>query len=75
MIFWYLNALRTLIAVAFYSLHLGHPVQCERVWDMPPDSTPRPGDTYEEWYGSFELMCPNPTHDGRSVIFCYGNNC
>jgi hypothetical protein len=76
MLFWYLNAIRTLIAALFYMLSIGQPLSaCERIWDMPPDSHIRPGDTYEEWYGSFALMCPNAAHDGRTVIFCYGSNC
>lgn len=74
MIFWYLNALRTLIAVAFYVGNASGPVTCERVWDMPPDSTERPGDTYEEWYGSFELDCIQSDFH-HPAIFCYGSNC
>lgn len=76
MILWTLNALRTLLVVLFYMLSIGQPVQnCERVWDMSPDSRLPPGKTYEAWYGSFALLCPNPAHDGRSVIFCFGSNC
>jgi hypothetical protein len=74
-IFWYLNALRTLIVTLFYMLSIGQPfAPCERVWDNDAGPVP-PGKTYEEWYGSFALMCPNRAHDGRTVIFCYGSNC
>lgn len=76
MLLWYLNALRTLIVTTFYMLSIGQPLSsCERVWDMDPASHPPPGKTYEEWYGSFALMCPNAPHDGRTVIFCLGSNC
>lgn len=73
MIFWYLNALRTLFEVVLYAqVPLS---QCERVWDMGPGSPLPPGKTYEEWYGSFAIDCPNAPPDDRSRIFCYGNNC
>lgn len=64
MFFWYLNALRTLIAVCFYAMQIGPPITCDRVWDMPPSSHLPPGKTYEEWYGSFALDCPGPHRDG-----------
>lgn len=76
MILWALNALRTLLVVLFYMLSIGRPLSdCERVWDMSPDSHLPAGKTYEAWYGSFALDCPIAAHDGRSVIFCFGSNC
>ena len=74
-IFWYLNAVRTLTAVFFYMLGIGQAVACERVWDRGPESSLPSGKTYEEWYGSFALDCPNAAHDGRTIIFCFGANC
>lgn len=74
MILWYLNASRTLLAFLVYTLQMGHPLSCDRLWDMSPGSHLPPGKTYEQWYGSYALLCPAPDWR-RAIILCYGSNC
>lgn len=52
-----------------------NPMTCERVWDMSPSSTLPPGKTYEEWYGSPELLCDKPGSQSHSFMLCLGSNC
>jgi len=52
-----------------------NPLTCARVYDTPPSSALPRGKTYEEWYGSPELMCATGPQQRHWRVFCIGNNC
>lgn len=59
-------------------VHGGNMATCERVWDMSPGSHAPPGVTFEEWYGSPELMCNELGSSGdhhKILVYCWGPNC
>jgi hypothetical protein len=54
--------------------HGADPTTCERVWAEDPRSAVPSAKTYEEWYGSPELICDKFDHR-YLVAHCIGPNC